>query len=198
MTNYNTVVPGMQGGGGQTIINQQGGASTRTDGNYQDPSGTRVTGMDGGTFQDQVAGKPLVGFLVSVSKTEEGEYWVLRQGQNNIGSGSNCNIILPEASVSGNHAVLAVHRNPNDGNKINVGIIDKGSSNGVFVNDQYIGFNPFQCKNFDKIKIGNYELLLVLIDAVEFNMKKADNFVPKDDFDYSDKDMYTSMDGTRY
>lgn len=207
MTNYRTVIPGMQDEGDETSINQQGtrtrtGQRTRSSQDYQgDPSGTRVPGMESGAsaHKEQGGGKPIVGFLISVSRTEEGEYWVLRQGQNLIGSGGSCNIVLPEASVSGVHAVLAIHRNPNDGNKISIGIIDKGSSNGTFVNENYIGFNPWQCKNLDKIKIGNYELLLMLFDAVEFNMRKSDEFVSKGDFDYADRDMYPSDDeGTRF
>lgn len=208
MTNYRTVVPGMQDGGDETSINHSG-ARARADqsshgsysGHQSDNSGTRVPGMDGAapnTYGEQPTGKPIMGFLVSVSKTDEGEYWVLRQGQNMIGSGANCNIVLNEASVSGVHAVLAIHRNPNDGNRISIGIMDRGSSNGTFVNGDYIGFNPCQCKNMDKIKIGNYELLLMVFDAVEFNMKKSAGFVPKGDFDYADRDMYTQNDGTRY
>lgn len=163
MTNYRTNVPGMQDGGDETSMHQDEGRTSSKKGEgfqeYQaSSSGTRVPGMDGGSstpYREQTTGKPIVGFLISVSKTDEGEFWVLRQGQNIIGSGGNCNVILSETSVSGIHAVLAIHKNPNDGNRINVGILDKGSSNGTFVNDNYIGFNPCQCKNLDKIKIGN-------------------------------------------
>jgi hypothetical protein len=77
-------------------------------------------------------------------------------------------------------------------------LLDRGSSNGTFVNENYIGFNPCQCNNLDKIKIGGYELLLMLFDSVDFNMKKAENFVSRENFDYSDRDMYSSSDGTKY
>lgn len=176
--------------------------STRT--NQQAPNdlhATRVPGMDpepSATPHQAVSNKPLVGFLISVSRTDEGEYWPLRLGQNVIGSSPSNHVVLDEASVSGVHAVMAVHRNPNDGNRISVGIIDKGSSNGTFVNDNYIGFNPCQCKNYDKIIIGNYELLLLLFDAAEHNLKKSDAFVSKEAFDYTDRDMYLSNDGTRF
>jgi len=205
MTNYHTVVPGAQGSGDKTQLNQQGGATKFGGQNeYQsrgseNSAGTRIPGMEtnpsSGSFrQEQTVGKPIVGFLVSVSRTEEGEYWVLRQGQNTIGSGSNCNIVLSESSVSGIHAVLAVHRNPGDNNRLSVGLMDRGSSNGTFVNESYIGFNPMQCKNLDKIKIGNYELLLMLFDSVDFGMTKAEGFVAKDSFDYADPDNYQPND----
>jgi pSer/pThr/pTyr-binding forkhead associated (FHA) protein len=182
MANYRTVVPGMQNGHEGTTINQP------KSGGY---AGTSVDP------EENVAGKPIVGFLVSVSRTDEGEYWVLRQGQNVIGSGEDCNIVLNELSVSRVHAVLAIHRNPGDKNRLNVGIMERGSSNGIFVNDNYIGFNPYQCKNLDKIKIGNYELLLFLFDATEFGLKKSEAFVSKESFDYADRDMYPN-DKTRF
>jgi len=131
--------------------------------------------------------KPIVGFLVSVSRIEEGEYWVLKQGQNTIGSGSNCNVVLPEASVSGIHAILAVHRNPNNENKLNVGLIDRGSSNGTLVNGNYIGFETCQCKNWDKIRIGNYELLLLLLDVAEHKLGKEEKFISNQAVDYSER-----------
>jgi pSer/pThr/pTyr-binding forkhead associated (FHA) protein len=203
MANYRTVVPGIQNGNEGTIVNQQVGRAYAEMG--PDPSGTRVSGVENpyyptGGQQEQSSGKPIVGFLVSVSRTEEGEYWVLRQGQNVIGSGPECDIVLNEISVSKVHAVLAIHRNPGDNNRLNVGIMERGSSNGIFVNNNYIGFNPCQCKNLDKIKFGNYELLLFLFDAQELGLKISENFVPKsstDNFDYTDRELYPN-DKTRF
>ena len=212
MANYRTVVPDSQNDGDKTHLNQQsfipmsGGSMGYQQSNFgtQGEKGTVIPGMESNPAynhqnqrQDHNPGKPIIGFLVSVSRTDEGEYWVLKQGQNTIGSGANCNIVLSESLVSGIHAVMAVHRNPGDNNRLSVGLIDKGSSNGTFVNDSYIGFNPVQCKNLDKIKIGNYELLLMLFDAVDYQMKKSVNFSKKDEFDYSDRDIYQSNDGTR-
>jgi hypothetical protein len=105
--------------------------------------------------------------------------------------------VLPEISVSRVHAVLAIHRNPGDSNRLNVGIMEKGSSNGIFVNNNYIGFNPCQCKSLDKIKVGNYELLLFLFDAAELGLKKSENFVFSGNFDYTDREMYHDSDKTR-
>jgi len=212
MANYHTVVPGSQNDGDKTHLSQQGNRPMsvgamgyqQTDYGTSGDKGTVIPGMEPHSTnnqtnqrQDHNPGKPIIGFLVSVSRTEEGEYWVLKQGQNTIGSGANCNIVLSESLVSGVHAVLAVHRNPGDNNRLSIGLMDKGSSNGTFVNENYIGFNPVQCKNLDKIKIGNYELLLILFDVVDYQMKKASVFSAKDEFDYSDRDMYQANDGTQ-
>lgn len=127
-------------------------------------------------YRREAGAKPIMGFLVSVSRTEEGEFWIIRQGQNRIGSGSDCDIVLSEASVSKEHALLAVQRNQGDNDKLNVGIVDRASSNGIYVNDQYIGFNTHQCRNFDKIRLGNYELLLLLFDVAEHGLRRASDF----------------------
>jgi hypothetical protein len=194
MANYRTVVPGVQNENDGTRINQQRGRGSSEMGG--ETSRTMVSGGDspynyGGQPEAGIGGKPVVGFLVSVSRIEEGEYWVVRQGRNVIGSGSECDIVLNEASVSRTHALLLIHRNPGD-NKLNVGIMEGGSSNGIFVNDNYIGFNSCQCENYYKIKIGKYELLLLLFDPIEQGMKKADNFIPTGggSFDYADRDAY--------
>ena len=157
MTNYRTVVHGMQKGDAGTMV-QRGGQY------YPE-------------YNQEGGGKPITGFLVSVSRTEEGEFWVIRQGQNTIGSGSECDIVLNEASVSREHAILTAQRNQGDNDKLHVGIIDRASSNGIYVNKQYIGFNSYQCQNFDKIKLGNYELLLLLFDTAEHGLKKAADFI---------------------
>ncbi|MDR1257817.1 MAG: FHA domain-containing protein [Tannerellaceae bacterium] len=199
MTNYRTVVPGIQDGKGGTVVNPpRGGGQQHTQ--ERGSAGTTVGAFYGGAGQGQdvnAGGKPIVGFLVSVSRTDEGEYWVLRQGQNLIGSGEECDVVLPEISVSRVHAVLAIHRNPGDKNRLNVGIMEKGSSNGIFVNNNYIGFNPCQCKNLDKIKIGNYEMILFLFDAAELGLKKAESFIQSGNFDYTDREMYPESDKTR-
>ncbi len=216
MASFRTIVPGMNDNMEQpSTIYQSNDAKMGSQ-----MHGTMVPGMEnvapqmapqmappvksGSQVQD---GKPLVGFLVSVSKYENGEYWVLRQGQNTIGSSSECDIVLPEGLVSSLHAVLAIHRNPQGENLLSTGIMDKGSSNGVFVNEEYIGFNPYQCKNLDKIKIGNYEFLLMLFDAKVYDMKPSTTFISKDpsseasvisdgSFDYSSRDNYAEKVGS--
>ncbi|MFR9651732.1 MAG: FHA domain-containing protein [Rikenellaceae bacterium] len=216
MASYRTIVPGMNESTEQPNTIYQGSNNSAQASSTTPKQGTMVPGMDSNVSQaistpqqksNPQLEKPLVGFLVSVSKYENGEYWVLRQGQNTIGASSECDIVLSEALVSGLHAVLAIHRNPQSDNLLSIGIMDKGSSNGVFVNEEYIGFNPYQCKNNDKIKIGNYEFLLMLFDAKVYDMKLSTSFISKDpssepniensnNFDYSSRDNYVEKNGT--
>lgn len=212
MTSYRTVVPGMTpDGDGTSYYQKPRNPYNNADSDYTRPD-MGDAHMNGGTNvnnnynepindrQSEVHGKPIVGFLVSVSRSEVGEYWVLRQGQNTIGSGDSCNICLPESSVSNVHAVLAIHRNPGDGNKLSVGILDKGSSNGTFVNGNYIGFNPCHCQTLDRLKIGNYELVLILFDHIALGLTKSEHFISQSKANYSDRENYMSYenDGTRF
>ncbi len=142
---------------------------------------------------------PIVGFLVSFSATERGEYWILREGnKNTIGSDPDCAIRLNEAKVSSKHAIITARKHGNTG-KLMVGIRDTDSMNGVLVNGSDIGlFENCECFNNDKITIGNYELLLMLIDKELHGLGKNEKFEPNaatlemPPFDYSNRDNYSS------
>lgn len=124
-----------------------------------------------------VTGKPVVGFLYSVSRTPLGEFWPLSIGCNSIGKNSDSDIVLSEGTVSNEHAVLVVRQMKNTG-KVIAAITDSKSTNGTMINGESIGFNPVECKNGDIITIGNnYELLVVLIDASELGIKPSEEFL---------------------
>lgn len=123
-------------------------------------------------------GKPIVGFLYSVSRTAAGEYWPLHIGQNTIGQSSACDIILPEATVSSEHAVLVV-RKLKKPEKIIASISDARSTNGTMLDGESLGFAAVECYNGNIITIGdNYELFLILIDAASLGLTLAENFIP--------------------
>lgn len=133
----------------------------------------------------------IAGFLISYSKIDLGEYWIIREGNKNIlGSGEDCSIRLPEATVSRNHAILTVRRSKND-NRLMFIIKDNNSSNGITVNGKDIELESFECKNFDIIQIGNYELLLITIDKEQLKLSRTPNFKAIQTFDYSSKSLYT-------
>ncbi|MBP3790130.1 MAG: FHA domain-containing protein [Prevotella sp.] len=178
---------GMGGNGNSQFYNRQanmGGSASR---------GTVVPGMGG--YQQQPAqggqpvqtvqqqqprnlGKPMVGLLYSVSRTAAGEYWPLQIGQNTIGSNPNCDIQLPEGTVSAEHAVLVVRKMKNP-EKVIASISDARSTNGTMLNGVSLGFSAEECKNGDIITIGdNYELYLVLLDAASLGLKVKESFIP--------------------
>lgn len=126
MSQNKTVVPGMEDGNSYGNAHSNDFYSRNT--NVRSASqGTVVPGME--NMNDQVhqgqgnhgdnkhsvhqTGKPVVGFLYSISRQGIGEYWPLYQGQNTIGSSPKCDVCLREGTVSGDHAVDVIRKMKN-------------------------------------------------------------------------------------
>lgn len=132
-------------------------------------------------------GKPIVGFLYSISRTAAGEFWPLSVGRNTIGSKAGVDIQLSEGTVSSEHAVLVIRQMKNTGNII-AAITDSMSTNGTMINGETIGFTATECHDGDVITIGsNYELYLVLIDSAKACLSVSKEFIAteesEEDFD---------------
>ncbi len=124
---------------------------------------------------------PVVGFLYSISKRGVGEYWPLHPGRNTIGSSTDCDICLREATVTEQHAILFVKQMETTG-KVLASIMDNGSKTGIYVNNDELGYENHTCKNHDLIKIGkNYVLLLIIIEAQAMGLSVATEFHPLDE-----------------
>jgi hypothetical protein len=175
--------PNQSGGAGQNFYSRGGQASR----------GTVIPGMtdNSGVASDQrvkqssqqpqqkaaASGKPVVGFLYSVSRTAAGEYWPLHIGQNTIGQNPSCDICLAEGTVSSEHAVLVVRKMKNP-EKVIASISDARSTNGTMINGDSLGFSAMECKNGDVITVGdNYELYLILVDAPTLGLSVSENFI---------------------
>lgn len=122
-------------------------------------------------------GKPIVGFLYSISRTGIGEYWPLHIGQNIIGNSPECDIILGEGTVSQKHANLHINKMKKP-EKTEATISDLGSTNGTLVNGNSVSVaRPVECVDGDIITIGeNYDLLLLLIDTKALGLQTSVNF----------------------
>lgn len=150
-------------------------------------SGTLYPGMSEGRHSsDEKPGRnlsssaPLVGFLYSVSRIPEGEYWPIYIGKTTIGRGADCTVRLPEMMVSENHASLFVRRLVKSSRLLAELTVTEGI-NGVFVNDDELAHGAYECHNGDHIKIGpNYELYLVLVDTTELHLSPCESFEPEE------------------
>lgn len=151
-----TVYPGMESYSGSASNNQKGNRSAQP---------------------LRSGGKPIVGFLYSISRTGVGEYWPLHIGQNIIGNSSDCDIILGEGTVSQRHANLHINKMKKP-EKTEATISDLGSTNGTLVNENSVSVaRPVECGNGDIITIGeNYDLLLLLIDAKALGLHLSESF----------------------
>lgn len=154
-----TVVPGMMEAQANQQSQQQGTTSA--------PQQTR---------RNVHPGKPVVGFLYSVSKTAVGEFWPLQIGRNTIGQSTDCDIVLAEGTVSANHAVIVIRQGKNG---IIAAIKDPESTNGTFINGERIDFEAEEVHNGDVITIGNnYQLVFLLVDAGQYGLKPNQDFIP--------------------
>lgn len=133
----------------------------------------------------------LVGFFISYSRLENGEYWELREGRNVIGSNKVSDIHLNDKTTSSHHATMVVRRSGND-NRLMYILTDENSSNGVRVNGVDIETEKYQCKNFDKIKIGGYELLVITIDKMAHGLVRNEKLQESkaSTSDYSSRDYF--------
>lgn len=132
------------------------------------------------------SGKPIVGFLYSVSRTPLGEFWPIQMGRNSIGQSSDNDIVLLEGTISSKHAVI-VTRPGKTG--IIAAIKDSESTNGTYINGEPIDFAAEECHNGDIITIGNnYQLLFILIDSSKLGLATNKGFIPVESNDPSMSD----------
>ncbi len=142
---------------------------------------------------------PLIGFLVSFSKSITGESWELREGNLYVlGKAGDSDIILAEKSVSDHHANLQIRRSNDDEKRLLIVITDTNSTNGTVVNGKDIGINGhISLQHLDKITTGGYELVLILIDRESLKLSPNEKFqstgatTPASaGFDYSSQSLY--------
>ena len=146
----------------------------------QSAAGASVNTCQHSNTHPTAMGKPVVGFLYSVSRVASGEFWPVTIGRNVIGKNADADICLAEGTVSDNHAILVVRQLKNTGNVV-AAIGDKLSTNGTLVNGEPtpIDGGAMECHDGDIITIGNnYELVFVLIDATKLGLAVSKDFIP--------------------
>ena len=201
MSQNKTVIQGLEP---ETNLGGASGYASQnfyTRGNRSSARGTVVPGMqevvtEGQNAQEAanapqtsrviLSGKPIVGFLYSVSRTPLGEYWPIQMGKNSIGQSSDNDIVLLEGTISSKHAVIVTRPGKNG---IIAAIKDSESTNGTLINGEPIDFAAEECHNGDIITIGNnYQLLFVLIDSSKLGLTTNKDFIPVEGDDSSMSD----------
>lgn len=121
---------------------------------------------------------PVVGFLYSLSRGGEPEWWPLHIGQNKIGKDANMDICLSEASISGHHANINIKRMRRSGNALSASLIDMGSKNGIMLNDDELDYEPHTIHNEDIVTFGlNYKCVIILVDPTKYGLGESEEFV---------------------
>lgn len=123
--------------------------------------------------------RTLAGILYSVSRDSMGELFPIYLGRNTIGSEPECDVYLPEDTVSANHAVLLVRMVPDTSGQrvISAGITDYDSEFGTALNDNPLGYDREPLNANDVIRVGNsYQLMFVPLDAISRGLTEAPGF----------------------
>ena len=163
------------------------------------PAGKGTVVMGAGNNTSRISQQnPLTGFLVSFSKSATGECWQLREGNLYVlGKASDADIQLGEKSVSDHHATIQIRRSNDDEKKLMIVVSDTNSTNGTVVNGKDIGINGhINLQHHDKILMGNYELMVMLIDRERLLLAPHDKFeaattqATGTGYDYSDQSLY--------
>lgn len=182
MSSNRTIIPGMETPYGDTSSEAEFGRNPITPNPVSTGGGTCVpNGIPnpmGEPTYNQPTQKPIVGFLYSISRSGGGEYWPVHIGSNIIGRSSDCDICLPEGTVSDKHATLVVRlmKNPE---KVIASICDSSSTIGTMINGESLGFEQRECFNGDILTVGaHYDLLFILIDAKQIGLKVCSEFIP--------------------
>jgi FHA domain len=102
--------------------------------------------------------RALAGFLVSYQDDTLGKFWPLWQGKNSVGraeTGQKVDIEIAHGTTSTHHAAVEV-----DGTRFV--LIDQGSTNGTFHNEEAIGFQGRrELRDGDKVRFGGYSVMVV-------------------------------------
>ena len=190
MSQNKTRVPGMENNAketasaGNSVYSREAYDMNRAGNRSNNDGATRIPGVEMEqpfAKKAKANGKPVRGFLFSISRGVVGEFWPLHQGKNTIGSSPKCDICLPEATVSEEHASITIRILENQDKTI-ASLKDTDSTNGTKINGVDVDFDANKCKNGDVIKFGSsYECSLILIDTKEMGLKVAENFTPRDE-----------------
>ena len=112
--------------------------------------------------QERSAGKKVVGFLVTYSHTELGEFFPLYEGKNYVGKESGMNVhIKNDNAISSKHCCI-LYRTVDSKFKFK----DEQSTNGTFINNELI--DEGELTNNDIISIGDKtKLVFMVIPRIE-------------------------------
>lgn len=121
----------------------------------------------------------VVGFLYSLSRGGDPEWWPLHIGQNKIGKSADMDICLAEQSISSHHANINLKRLRRKGNALAASIIDVGSKTGIILNDEELDYDAHKLENEDIVTFGlNYKCVVILVDPTKYGLDENEEFAP--------------------
>lgn len=134
------------GGGSLPTFSTPSASSNRAEIDLAAANKTQIFRPDNQTVNE----RRLIGWLYTFSRKTTGEFFVLYEGKNTIGSSKDNDIVLDDPSVSANHCYI-LHRANTKSNFLK----DEGSTNGTFINGEELFDAQKAVTDGDEIKIAS-------------------------------------------
>jgi pSer/pThr/pTyr-binding forkhead associated (FHA) protein len=105
--------------------------------------------------------RAIAAFLVSAVDRAEGPFWPLRLGRNKIGRDVlTVDVIIPHGATHNSHAII-------DCGVAGAVLSDVGTTNGTFVNEEYLGFQGKRAlRDGCVIRFGGYSAVFLALRCV--------------------------------
>ena len=100
--------------------------------------------------------EPVAGWLVCVKGKELGKSYNLKIGRNFIGRGNDMDVVIADKTVSRNKHAIVTYEPRN-----RMFFIQPGESSELFYVNQQVVLNTIQLNSYDRISIGEVELMFV-------------------------------------
>lgn len=148
--------------GGRTRVNRTGDEQPTIPVNPNPGGGGSSDGHTviriNGQEDSDIDGRRIVGLLVSYSLNPAGEVLKLYEGRNIIGRDVTCDIVFNAPSVSGKHLVIVYYAANNT-----FVMQDQLSSNGTYVNGNFLAEEKHHLKTGDIIVIGAVKFVFLAV-----------------------------------
>jgi hypothetical protein len=119
------------------------------------PSTPQPKKVDATPTMEIFKGPPVVGWLVALDGRHKGEDFKIKEGRNRIGRNANCQVVITDDAIGGEHAQITYKKEEN-----HFEIVDLGSTNGTFVyqDGAYKKVSSRELLDNDTIRLGQTEL----------------------------------------
>jgi hypothetical protein len=121
------------------------------------PTAGRAAGGDPGktVFLPTAKKPPVVGWLIALDGKHKGEDFKIVEGKNKLGKNADCEVVLTDDFISGEHALIYYERDEK-----HFLITDTGSTNGTYVYEggEYKKITSRELLDNDTVKVGETQL----------------------------------------
>lgn len=173
--NQTTISTVLQDDSGQNIYTAPVTPATKPEDNLQDLIGKSQNTDDGAQatigYFGEVTIQPVVGWLVAIKGGHQGQDFKLKTGRNFIGRSADMDVVLSDdASISRDkHAIILYEP------KSNIFLVQPGDAKELFYLNDSVVLAATEIKAYDKLSLGETELLFIPCCSEKFNWDSVKN-----------------------